>query len=184
MRRGTEGRAPIIHISVLVTSNSGFTESRGRVQCSLNLASTRLSNDEAKFRRICPGGGGWTVRWIKRSSNLGEQPPKVTGRINIYTDRKWGTGGRREIENPRDSLLAVAHVVGLALAPLVPRASFPLCLRGSLSSISVICLGQATFFPRHKGKEGLRTGTSKWVPRLPSQTRACYVITGRLLSKG
>lgn len=37
VRRGSEGRAPIIHISVLVTSSVVFIQARGRGRCRLNL---------------------------------------------------------------------------------------------------------------------------------------------------
>lgn len=50
VRCGTEGRAPIIHISVLVTSSPESIEARGRGRRRLDRTRVRLSDDEASFR--------------------------------------------------------------------------------------------------------------------------------------
>lgn len=126
--------------------------------------------------------GARTGRWIKRTSNLGGSHPRLMHRIEyLHLYKSGGRAGDGGIGKPRDSLV-VAHVHGLA--PLC--ASFPLHHSTLDRSSSVFpIVGKRRPFSRHKGKEGLRMGVPKrWTTRRSSQTRACYVIESRSLSKG
>lgn len=92
---------------------------------------------------------------------MGAFPGRCT-ESSTYTHRN-GVRGGRGIGKPRDSK-AVAHVRG----PCTSLASSPLhspAIPLSLSLFLRPVVSKRHFFPCPKGKEGLQTGTKKWVHR-------------------
>lgn len=154
VRCGTEGRAPIIHISVLVTSSTGSIEARGRGRRRLDRTRVRLSDDEASFRT--PVRRVWLPwarmgRWTERISNLGGRLPRLMHRMCTsstftQTSRSWGgrVTGDREATRRRPCRCTGRR-------PCASRASFPL-RPSALLSLLCCSVGQATFLSRHKGK--------------------------------